>query len=217
MIDISVWMDIFLQSLDNRFGERVWFAGLQGSYGRGEATKSSDIDPVVILDELTFNDLLCYRSILEDLPHREKICGFISGRQELLNWEPSDLFQFYYDTIPVRGTLDDLLPLLDGEAVGRAIKTGVCNIYHGCVHNMLHERSEDALKGLYKAASFVIQAICFQQTGTYIRHQKDLLDVVCPRERTVLAAYLDMKDGKISDFQKESENLFLWSKSWIER
>lgn len=217
MIDISVWMDIFLHSLDNRFGERVWFVGLQGSYGRGEATESSDIDPVVILDELTVNDLLCYRSILEDMPHREKICGFISGRQELLNWEPSDLFQFYYDTIPVRGTLDDLLPLLDGDAVDRAIKTGVCNIYHGCVHNMLHDRSEDTLRGLYKAASFVIQAICFQQTGTYIRHQKDLLDVVCLKEWTVLAAYLDMKDGKISDFQKESENLFLWSKNWIER
>ena len=43
-------MDEFLQALDRAFGERVWFVGLQGSYGRGEATETSDIDVVVILD-----------------------------------------------------------------------------------------------------------------------------------------------------------------------
>ena len=39
MIDINNWMNIFLQKLEETFGERVWFVGLQGSYGRGEATE----------------------------------------------------------------------------------------------------------------------------------------------------------------------------------
>ena len=52
MIDISAWMNNFLQVLTERFGQRVWFVGLQGSYGRGEATEGSDIDAVVILDRL---------------------------------------------------------------------------------------------------------------------------------------------------------------------
>ena len=38
MIDISTWMDKFLQTLTQNFGNRIWFVGLQGSYGRGEAT-----------------------------------------------------------------------------------------------------------------------------------------------------------------------------------
>ena len=37
MIDINAWMKNFLQALDETFGNRVWFVGLQGSYGRDEA------------------------------------------------------------------------------------------------------------------------------------------------------------------------------------
>ena len=140
-MEISAWMDGFLRALDDTFTNRVWFVGLQGSYGRGEATENSDIDVVVILDELTPSDIQIYREMLDRLPHRELICGFLSGKDELLCWEPSDLFQFYYDTKPIRGRLDELLPMLDAAAVDRAIKMGVCNIYHGCLHNMLHANS----------------------------------------------------------------------------
>ena len=44
MIDINAWMKNFLKSLNETFANRVWFVGLQGSYGRGEATETSDID-----------------------------------------------------------------------------------------------------------------------------------------------------------------------------
>ena len=50
MIDIHTWMETFLEALDRTFPARVRFVGLQGSYGRGEATEGSDIDAVVILD-----------------------------------------------------------------------------------------------------------------------------------------------------------------------
>ena len=46
MIDITAWMQNFLQILNETFANRVWFVGLQGSYGRGEATETSDIDIV---------------------------------------------------------------------------------------------------------------------------------------------------------------------------
>ena len=39
MIDITAWMEDFLQALNETFANRVWFVGLQGSYGRGEAGK----------------------------------------------------------------------------------------------------------------------------------------------------------------------------------
>lgn len=217
MIDISTWINEFLQVLDKTFGERVTFVGLQGSYARGEATETSDIDLVVILDELSVDDIATYNSMLGTLSHRELICGFLSGKNELLNWEPSDLFQFYHDTKPIKGSLDELLPLIDGEAVERAIKIGVCNIYHGCVHNMLYENSEEILKGLYKSASFVVQAIAFNQTGKYISRQKDLLDVVSADERKIVEAFLGIKNGGEMKFDEMSETLFLWAKDWIEK
>ncbi|WP_242856040.1 hypothetical protein [Ruminiclostridium josui] len=79
MLEITTWMDDFLLALQKNFSHRVWFVGLQGSYGRGEA---------------------------------------------------SDLFQFYNDTKPIKGSLDELLPKIDANAIDRAIKIGTCNIYH---------------------------------------------------------------------------------------
>ena len=217
MIDINGWMHVFLQKLNEVFANRVWFVGLQGSYGRGEATETSDIDVVVILDELNALDIPTYQNMLDTLPHRELICGFVSGKDEILNWEPSDLFQFYHDTTPIKGSLDDLLPLIDHVAIERAIKVGACNIYHGCVHNMLHEKNEEILKGLYKAASFVVQAIVFKQTANYIKHQSQLLRVASTEEQMITETYLKYKNGAAVDFNEASRMLFEWSKKWIKK
>ena len=216
MIEINVWMDVFLKAVNETFENRVWFLGLQGSYGRGEASETSDIDIVVILDELSASDIQKYNSMLDALPHRELICGFLSGKNELINWEPSDLFQFYHDTTPIKGSLDKLLTVIDEAAIDRAIKIGACNIYHGCVHNMLHEKSEDILRGLYKSASFVLQALIFKKTGKYIKHQKELLGVVSADEQKIVDNFLKLKNGGAVDFSAMSEVLFAWSKKWIE-
>ena len=119
MIDITIWMQNFLQTLNKIFTTRVWFVGLQGSYARGEATETSDIDVVVILDELSATDIQTYNAMLDTLPHRELICGFLSGKKEIMNWEVSDLFQFCHDTTPIKGSLDEVLSAVDESAVDR--------------------------------------------------------------------------------------------------
>jgi len=215
MVDVTVWLKNFLQRLNETFANRVWFVGLQGSYGRGEATETSDIDLVVVLDELSAADIEAYNAMLDTLTHRELICGFLSGKNELLNWEPSDLFQFCHDTTPIKGSLDEVLSLVDEGAVDRAIKIGACNVYHGCVHNMLHEKSEDVLRGLYKSASFVIQAIAFKQTGKYVKHQSEVRDIVSNDERMIVDTFLSLKNGGAVDFKRMSEALFTRSRKWI--
>ena len=215
MINIAAWMEEFLEALNMAFGSRVWFVGLQGSYGRGEATETSDIDIVVILDELSAMDIRTYHDMLEALPDRERICGFLSGKKEIMNWEPSDLFQFCNDTTPIKGSLDDVLAVVDESAVNRAIKIGACNIFHGCVHNMLYEKNEDILRGLYKSASFVVQAIAYKQTGKYVSRQKDLLQVVSSDEQSIVQTFLNLKNGGAIEFNLMSEALFAWSKKWI--
>ena len=215
MIDITAWMSNFLQILNKTFTNRVWFVGLQGSYGRGEATETSDIDIVVILDELSAVDIQTYNDMLDTLPYRKLICGFLSGKKEIMNWEPSDLFQFCNDTTSIQGSLDEVLSVIDESDVNRAIKIGACNIFHGCVHNMLHEKSEDILRGLYKSASFVVQAIVFQQTGNYIRQQTDLLQVASSSERTILEFFHKTKNGDTIDFDSMSAILVDWARKWI--
>ena len=214
-MDIKKWMTTFLNAVNATFTNRIWFVGLQGSYGRGEATETSDIDVVIILDQLSATDIQAYNAMLDGLPYRELICGFLSGKDELLNWESSDLFQFYYDTTPIKGSLDELLAVIDEASIDRAIKIGACNIYHGCVHNMLHEKSDDILRELYKSASFVVQAIAFRQTGKYLKQQKELLRVVSSDECGIIETFLSLKSGGKVDFYLMSEALFAWSKKWI--
>lgn len=215
-MDINAWMQEFRNTLERTFGQRVWFLGLQGSYGRGEASADSDIDVVVILDTLTGDDIARYQAMLDTLPHRELICGFLSGRQEIMNWETGDLFQFYHDTTPILGSLDALLPMLDDGAANKAIKMGVCNLFHGCVHNMLHGKDEGALRGLYKAACFTVQAIVFRQTGTYFRKKQDLMAVAAGAEKEILEISGKFKNGEPVDFDAASRMLMAWTQKWIQ-
>ena len=214
MIDIKNWIAEFTNKVEQTFSDRVWFIGLQGSYGREEATDTSDIDVVVILDELRMNDLKTYRDMLDTLQNRQMICGFISGKDELLNWEASDLFQFYYDTTPIKGTLDCLLEKIDKHAVMRAIKIGACNIYHACVHNFVHEKSEDILRSLYKSAAFVLQAVWFYETGKYIKSKAELQNAINPPS-AVLTNAQELKNGASVKFEEMSELLLNWATALI--
>lgn len=175
MICISEWMNLFIGRMKETFPDRIIFLGLQGSYGRGEAKESSDIDVVVILDQLTYSDLCLYRDAVKDLPAREKLCGFVSGREELSHWEKSDLFQFYYDTKAVIGSLDEIIPPITEEDVVRAIKIGAGNLYHMACHNAIHDRSAEILEALYKSAFFTMQAKHFYYTGTYLSQKQALI------------------------------------------
>ena len=212
MIDIEKWTAEFLSAVREDFGDRLQFVGLQGSYARGEATETSDIDLVVILDELSAEDIRKYNALLDTMPPRELTCGFLSGKKELLNWEPSDLFHLYYDTLPLFGSLDEVLALIDESSIDRAIKIGACNIYHGCVHNMLYGKSRDALRGLYKSAFFVAQIRAFKQTGKYLKNKSDFADF---EDGEIVRISAELKNGVEVDFEKMSETLFAWTQKLI--
>ena len=215
MVALESWLDKYLATAEAAFGERIWFVGIQGSYAREEATETSDIDIVLILDVLFPEDIVTYRKLLDTLPHRELICGFFSGREELMTWDTADLFQFYYDTLPIRGSLDAIIPLLDREAVKRAIKVGAGNIYHGCVHNVLHAKCANTLRNLYKSAVFTLRAVAFYKTGCYYRRNDELMDYLSDSERKILNNAVSLKNNGTVQFEEMSVALFLWSQKVI--
>lgn len=215
MIDIATWTQAFINALDASFGQRIWFVGLQGSYGRGEATEDSDIDMVVILDTLSADDVLTYRALLDSLAHRDKACGFLAGQEEITHWDAADLFQLYHDTLPLRGSLDTLLPRLDDQAVERAIHLGACNIYHGCVHNMIYAQKKKTLRGLYKQAVYVIQAIHYRATGHFVRRQQDLENVLDAPEQAILRTWINLRAGQPVELADMSQALLAWARHWV--
>lgn len=203
------WLKQFTAAVEGAFGERVRFIGLQGSYGRGEATEESDIDMVVVLDELTYSDLRRYDEAVSALPRRENLCGFVSGERELKNWDRGDLFQFYHDTTPLYGNLDWIKPLIGEADILRAMRLGACNLYHMCVHNAIHEKSPEILRSLLKSAVFVLQAKHYLETGQYVKTRSELRRKLAGDDLEVLCSALERDPRR--EFEGLSEQLMNWS------
>lgn len=214
MFDLDVWLADYVRVMRSAFGARVRFIGIQGSRARGEASEGSDIDVVLILDRLDFDDLRRYREAAESLPQRELLCGFVSGVSELRGWDKGELFGFYFDTRPVLGRLEDIIPLPRSGDAERAAHTGACGIYHACSHNYLHERSVEVLSSLLKTSRFVLRARCFCETGRYFSSLAELADQLSGTDRAVLA--LSMDPGTAAgDFEGCSRLLLDWARELI--
>lgn len=61
MIDIRAYMRELVGTLKTVFENRLLYVGLQGSYLRAEATEKSDIDVMVVIDEMKPKDLRDYK------------------------------------------------------------------------------------------------------------------------------------------------------------
>ena len=73
LVDIEDYTKRLTEELKMEFGKRLLYVGLQGSYLRGEATSESDIDIMLVLDEIHAKDLDVYRHILEELGEYDDI------------------------------------------------------------------------------------------------------------------------------------------------
>lgn len=212
-MEIQAWMDDFTAAVRQVFGARVYCVGLQGSRARGEANEDSDIDVVVILDEWRQEDWPRYEAVLGSLPNRDRVCGFVSGKHELLSWEPSELFGFYYDTIPWYGNLEELKTRFDMVDARRAVRIGACGIYHACAHNRLHEKDPAMLRELYKSAFFTLRAAYFCRTEEFVRTKRELLPLLGGEEQEILVAGMRGADG---GFAEQSQRLLEWAGSLIQ-
>ena len=83
------------------------------------------------------------------------------------------------------------------------------------MHNILYEKSEDILRGLYKSASFTLQAIAFRSAGKYIRKQTDLLSLLSAEDRVICETFINLKNGDKVEFDTMSDYLFNWAKMHI--
>jgi uncharacterized protein len=211
---IDSWLEELVEKIKNEFADHVLFIGLQGSYKRKEANAGSDIDVVVILATLTIEDLKKYKNIIAQMPYKGKACGFISGKREIMGWEKSDLFQFYYDTKPIYGNIDYLLPLIEQQDIKRAIKIGACNLYHAGCHNFIYENSVEILAALYKSAFFILQAKYFYGTKKYISNKAELVSKLKGIDKEILEICMDrerIREIDEASLSTYSDKIITWS------
>lgn len=217
-METCTFLEAFLPRLRQTFGSRIWFCGLQGSRARGENRPDSDVDMVVILDELTVGDIHRYRKMLDAMPGAAFACGFLGGRRDLAGWLPADLVSLCLDTVPLIGEPEQIMRLVSREAAWDAVWTGACSIYHGCVHNMLYSKSEKRLRALLKEATFVLRAAVYAASGIYPKTLEDVCANPPLEGGRILSLYGQSRDrNAASDFEADSALLFAWVQAVLRR
>lgn len=158
--EVQKYMEHLVQLLRQQFGEQLLYVGLQGSCRRGETTENSDIDAVVVLEELSIPHLQQYRDILCRLGQKEKSCGFICGRKELAGWNPLESCLMLHETLDLYGKLEELMPPYTQEDVRVYLKLNLGNLYHELCHRYLHSgQLEQELQGC-TSPPFIYCKIC---------------------------------------------------------
>ena len=207
-------IDNYLENLISRckesFGDRLVYAGLQGSYLRGEATDNSDIDVMIVIDGFSVEDMKTYRGILKEISWYEKSCGFICGKEELINWNPLEALQLKYTTKDLFGKLENLLPPATRQDEVNYIKISLGNFYHEICHRYIHageEKSRNKLRASSKQLYFVIQNLHYLESGEFLLKKSDLKAALSAQDREMLCIP-ELPDDY--DFDKTYEAVITW-------
>lgn len=192
--EVQKYMEHLVQLLRQQFGEQLLYVGLQGSCRRGEATENSDIDAVVVLEELSIPHLQQYRDILCRLGQKEKSCLML------------------HETLDLYGKLEELMPPYTQEDVRVYLKLNLGNLYHELCHRYLHSgQLEQELPRMYKSTLYLLQNLHWLRTGVYPMNTSELEACLCGTDRQILLTAAQYKQGEAVDAKEAFEQLFDWS------
>ncbi len=189
MFDVDAYLEKLTGACEAAFGDRLLYLGLQGSFMRREATENSDIDVMIILEDLSVSDMDTYREILKRLGSYERSCGFICGRNEMMRWNPLEVCQLRHTTKDLLGRLADFLPPATREDEIRYVQLSLGDLYHELCHRYIHrDRNKNiaAFRGTCKRAFFLIQNLHFLESGTFVLTRRELKEQISEEDRAVL-------------------------------
>ena len=132
-------------------------------------------------------ELAACRGVLEKMPFADRACGFFCDRAALAAWPAFDALQLRLDTLPVYGSLEELLPPMGKETLDEAVRAAASALYHAACHTALFDaQPEAALPALQKAAFFALRLAHCRRSGQYTAARQSLLPKLEPEERALL-------------------------------
>ena len=219
MFRIDEYIKELTRLLKDAFGERLLYIGLQGSYLRGEATESSDIDIMAVIDGFSVEDMKIYKNALVSVGNYDKSCGFICGKTDLEHWNPLEICHLLNTTKDHYGELKKLVPQYTIEDEKNYVKFSLNNLYHEICHRYIHADREYNISRLTmtcKSVFFIMQHLHYLKSGEFVQTKKGLLECVCGEDREVLEMSLSLKDQGDYDFDKAFSLLFGWCQRSLE-
>lgn len=218
MFDLDLYIQNLLSRLKASFGERLVYVGLQGSYLRGEAHENSDIDIMAVIDGLTADDLMRYKSILEEIGYYDKSCGFICGKAEMAHWNPLEICHLLHTTKDLYGALAELVPAYSREDERNFIKLSLGNVYHELCHRRIHadkDKNISALPQVYKAVFFIIQDLYYLENDVFYNSKAELIKHLVGKSKAVMLKAAELQGGAEYDFDSAFELLFSWCRETL--
>lgn len=217
MFGLETYLKTLIAACKETYGERLLYVGLQGSYLRGEAHEGSDIDVMLVLDRLSVQDMDAYRSILQRIGHFEQSCGFLCGKGELARWNPLEVCQLLHATKDLYGVLASLVPQATREDEINFVKLSLGNLYHELCHRYVHasrEKNEARFRATCKGVFFLLQNLCYLESGVFVQTKAELKDRVSEVDRAVLIL-AELPDGY--DFDAAFSTLLAWCQDAFSR
>ena len=212
-MDIQVYLSRLIGGLTHTFGDRLLYVGLQGSYLRGEATETSDIDVMVIFDEIDASTLDTYRELLISVGDYDRSCGFVCGRADMAAWNTLEVCHLLHTTRDLYGRLVDFVPAYSREDVIQYVKVSVGNLYHELCHRYIHasrDKNQARLAASCKSVFFILQNVHYLKTGSFVATKKELLEALEGDDREILALSLRLSEGESLDFDNAFAGLLRW-------
>lgn len=213
MFRIDEYIDKLIITLKDVFDERLMYIGLQGSYLRNEETKSSDIDIMAVIDNLSVEDLNTYQKALVLVGNFDKSCGFICGKADLEHWNPLEICHLLNTTKDYYGELKKLVPAYTIEDEKNYVKFSLNNLYHEICHRYIHTDRECNILKLpitCKSVFFIMQHLYYLSSGNFIPTKRKLLECVQGEDKTVLELSISLQNNIDYDFDKAFFILFNW-------
>ena len=215
MFQIDVYIPSLIELLKATYQERLLYVGLQGSYLRGEATEYSDIDIMVVINNIDVADLVEYKKAISSLEGYDKSCGFICGIEELQNWNPLEICHILHTTKDYFGTLSKLVPEYTEKDVRNFVKMSLGNLYHEICHRYIHASKEKNIAKLpytYRSVFFILQNLYYLDSGKFISTKKELRKALTGKDKLILDTAISLGIGSEFDFDKIFSLLFTWCK-----
>ena len=213
MFTPDTYISSLTEKLQASIENRLVYIGLQGSYLRGEATESSDLDIMVLIQSMTPADMQMYQQAIAELPDVEKSCGFIYGVEEMQRWNPLEICHLLHTTRDYYGKLEHFVPSYTQEDVRTYIKMSLGNLYHELCHRYIHAsgaRNIEALPMTCKGIFFILQNLHYLRSGCFINTKQALLEALCGQDKEVLATALALQNTTTYDFDATFALLFSW-------
>ncbi len=220
MFNIDRYISALTDMLKEAYHDRLLYVGLQGSYLRGEATEDSDIDIMVVIDDMSVEDMNEYRKAIIALGGYDKSCGFICGKDEMKSWNALEICHLLHTTKDYFGTLSELVPEYSRNDVRSFVKMSLGNLYHEICHRYIHapkEKSVEYLPGTYKGVFFILQNLHYLRSGTFLNNKKELLEALDGKDRQVLRTAMELGRGEAFDFEEAFGLLFSWCRETMMR